>query len=75
MILSQEEVYNFLKKNAGKWYTAEEIWGAINVHESPTLNSIRTNVLKLTRPKFSDVLVRKRQTGNYAVKEYCVERK
>jgi len=43
--MGQQEIYDFLKKNKNKWYSAKEIYEEINIKNS--LNSIMKAMGKL----------------------------
>lgn len=43
--MGQQEVYDFLKKNKGKWFTAREISEKLNV----SVGSVTNNIAKLKK--------------------------
>ena len=53
--MGQQEVYNFLKDNKGKWYTSKQISENINV----SIGSVTMSVKKLRKSQ----LVKYRNTG------------
>ncbi len=46
--MGQQEVYDFLKKNKGKWFNAREIAEKLRI----SLNSARTSLARLKKSKF-----------------------
>ena len=43
--ISQSEVYEFLKQNKGKWYTAKQLAEELKL----SVNCLRTNLMKLRK--------------------------
>lgn len=60
--MGQQEVYEFLKKNAGKWYTSREISDNLGV----SIGSVTMNLKKLRKSK----LITYRNTGKKNMFQY-----
>tara|TARA_R100000750_G_C2326738_1_gene88498 strand:+ start:139 stop:333 length:195 start_codon:yes stop_codon:yes gene_type:complete len=57
--MSQQETYEFLKRNSNKWYSAEQI----SLELGHSTNAVRTNLMKLRRTEwieFKDGVVGKK---------------
>ena len=64
--MSQDEIYQFLKKNKGKWYTARELMEFMNIN----LCSISINLRRLRHGSMINFRIKKEILSNKWVKEY-----
>ncbi len=59
--MGQQDVYDFLKKNKGKWWTSKEITEKMKV----SLGSVTNNLAKLRKDKFIIYKISKKRVNRY----------
>lgn len=65
--MGQQEVYDFLKKNSGKWYTSREISEKLGI----SIGSVTMSLKKLRKSK----IVKFKNTGKKNTYIYSVDAK